>query len=115
MLFAIVGNRSATIPLSIQLQALLDTGAEWNLIEDALATATLHLMHIDDQLIQTANGPVTKPVYMAQLGIPALTYSKLHRFIGVDLGEDRVLLGREVLRDFKFTYSGRSGKAKLEY
>ncbi len=110
-----VGNRSATIPIDIQLEALLDTGSEWSLIQNSLAIGTLHLMHIDDRLIQTANGSAMAPVYMGQLTIAGLTYSKLHRFVGVDLGTDRAILGRELLRDFTLTYSGPSGKVSLEY
>ena len=114
-LSAIIGNRSSTIPLNKQLQAFLDTGSEWSLIQDPLATTALHLMHIDDQLIQTANGQALAPVYLGQLTIPNLTYTKLQRSIGVDLGADRVILGREILRDFLLTYAGRSGRVTLEY
>lgn len=109
-----VGNRSSTIPLNKLLTALIDTGSEWNLIQDSVAGA-LHMMHIDDKWIRTANGPVLAPVYMGQLVISALTYTKLHRFIGVDIDADRVILGRETLRDFSLTYYGRSGKATLDY
>lgn len=115
MLWAIISNRSATIPFNKQLQAFLDTGFEWSLIEDTLATAALHLMHVDDQWIQTANGQALAPVYLGQLTIPNLTYTKLQRFIGVDLGANRVILGREILQDFLLTYSGRSGRVTLEY
>jgi predicted aspartyl protease len=111
----VISNRSATGPLSKRLPALIDTGAEWNLIEGTLATAVLHLMHVDDRWVQTANGPTLAPVYMGQLTIGALKYSKLQRFVGLDLGADRVILGREVLADFLLTYSGRSGKVTLEY
>jgi hypothetical protein len=111
----VVNNRHATNPINKQLPAFLDTGAEWNLIEDTLASAALHLMHVDDQWIQTANSPTLAPVYIAQLTIPQLTYSKLQRFIGVDLGADRILLGREGLVDFLLTYSGRTGPVTLEY
>jgi len=111
----VINNRNTTNPIHKQLPALLDTGAERNLIEDTLASAALHLMQVDDQWIQTAHGPALAPVYMAQLTIPQLTYSKLQRFIGVDLGTDRILLGREGLVDFLLTYSGRTGRVTLEY
>jgi predicted aspartyl protease len=114
-LWAIIGNRSATIPLNKQLEAFLDTGSEWSLIENTLATAALHLMHVDDQWIQTANGQALAPVYLGELTIPNITYTKLQRFIGVDLGTERVILGREILGDFLLTYSGRSGRVTLEY
>lgn len=106
----VISNRSAGNPLNKQLPALIDTGAEWNLIEDTLATGVLHLRHVDDQWIQTAAGPSLAPVYLAQITIPNLTYSKLQRLIGVNLGADRILLGREGLQDFILNYSGRSGK-----
>jgi hypothetical protein len=54
---------------------LLDTGSEWSLIEDRIATAALHLMNIDYRLIQTASGAITAPVYMGQLMIAGLTVS----------------------------------------
>jgi predicted aspartyl protease len=111
----VINNASATNPLNKQLPTLIDTGAEWNLIEDTLATGVLHLKHVDDQWVQTANGPLLAPVYVARLTIPNLTYSKLQRFVGVSLGADRILLGREGLQDFVLTYLGRSGKVTLEY
>jgi hypothetical protein len=111
----VLNNRSSTNPINKQLPALLDTGAEWNLIEGTLAGAVMHLQHIDDQWIQTANGQTLAPVYMALMTIPQLTYSKLQRFIGVDLGSDRILLGREGLVDFVLKYSGRTGNVTLEY
>ena len=113
-LSVVIGNRSATIPLNKQLTALLDTGSEWNLIENSVPAA-LHMMHIDDKWIRTANGLVLAPVYMGQLIISALTYTKLHRFVGVDIDANRVVLGREALSDFTLAYSGGSGKVSLQY
>jgi hypothetical protein len=52
---------------------------------------------------------------MAQITIPQLTYSKLHRFIGVNLGSDLAIVGREMLADFRLVYSGRTGSVTLEY
>ena len=111
----IINNQSGTNPANRQLSALIDTGAEWNLIEGTLAAGVLHLRHIDDQWVQTANGPTLAPVYSAQLTIPNLTYSKAHRFIGVSIGVDRIILGREGFQDFVLSYSGRSGKVTLQY
>ncbi len=111
----LVNNRSTANPFNKQLPALIDTGAEWNLIEDTLATAVLHLKHIDDQWVQTAAGPTLAPVYLAQMTIPNLTYSKLQRFVGASLGADRILLGREGLQDFVLNYSGRTGRVTLQY
>lgn len=111
----VINNRSAVAPIHRQLPALIDTGSEWNLIEATLAAGVLHLRHIDDQWIQTASGPALAPVYAAQLTIPTLTYSKSQRFIGVNIGSDRVILGREGLADFILTYRGRSGRVILEY
>ena len=82
----VVNNRSVASPVHKQLPALIDTGAEWNLIEDTLASGVLHLKHIDNESVQTAGGPMLAPVYLAQMTIPKLTYSKVHRFIGVNLG-----------------------------
>ena len=115
LLDVFINNRSAAIPLNKQLTALIDTGAEWNLIEDTLATGVLRLKHVDYQLIQTAAGQTLAPVYLAQITIPSLIYSKVQRFVGVNLGADRILLGREGLHDFLLTYSGHSGRVTLEY
>ena len=111
----VINNGSATTPAHRQLPALIDTGSEWNLIEGTLAAGVLHLRHIDDQWIQTANGQTLAPVYSAQLTIPTLSYSKSHRFVGVNIGADRVVLGREGLADFILTCRGRSGRVILEY
>jgi predicted aspartyl protease len=111
----IVANRSSTIPLNAQYRALLDTGAEMNLIDQHEATTALHLMHIDDATIQTANGPQAAPVFMGQLTIPGLTYSKLHRIVGANLGDRLVVLGRDTLQDFTLSYSGRTGSVTLHY
>ena len=72
----VINNGSATTPAHRQLPALIDTGSEWNLIEVTLAAGVLHLRHIDDQWIQTANGQTLAPVYSAQLTIPTLSYTK---------------------------------------
>ena len=111
----IIGNTSRVNPRNQRLPALIDTGAEWNLIEDTLARGALLLQPVEDQLIQTANGPVVAPIYIARLMVPSLMYSKLHRFIGVNLGADRVLLGREGLQDFVLNYSGKSGRVTLQF
>jgi hypothetical protein len=111
----IINNRQSAIPVDRQLDAILDTGSEWSLIEDTLASAVFYLPVIDWQQIRTATGWGRRPVYMAQLTIPALTYSKLHRFIGVNLGSDLAILGRELLADFRLVYSGRTGSVILEY
>jgi predicted aspartyl protease len=111
----VINNGSTITPAHRQLPALIDTGSEWNLIEVTLAAGVLHLRHVDDQWIQTANGQTLAPVYSAQLTIPTLSYSKSHRFVGVNIGADRVVLGREGLADFILTYRGRSGRVILEY
>jgi hypothetical protein len=111
----VINNGSAVTPMHRQIPALIDTGSEWNLIEVTLAAGVLHLRHVDDQWIQTANGSTLAPVYSAQLTIPTLTYSKSHRFVGVNIGADRLLLGREGLADFVLKYRGRSGRVMLEY
>ena len=69
----IVNNRSTSNPINKQVLALIDTGAEWNLIEDTLAAGVLHLKHVDNQWIQTASGANLAPVYLAQIIIPNLT------------------------------------------
>ena len=111
----IINNQGVVRSANQQLSALIDTGAEWNLIEETLASTTLNLKCIDYKWIQTAKGPSLARVYQGLLVIPSLTYSKPHRFIGADLGADRAILGREALADFLLTYSGRSGRVTLEF
>lgn len=112
----VLNNLRVTNSINKQLSALVDTGAELNMIEDTLAAgAVLSLKVVDVETVQTANGAANRPIYEARLTVPKLTYSKLHRFVGVNLGADRVILGREFLADFRLTYSGRSGKATLSY
>ncbi|MGD0290112.1 MAG: hypothetical protein ABSC63_10730 [Candidatus Binataceae bacterium] len=111
----IINNQQSSNPVNRQLDSILDTGSEWNLIEDTLAVAVLYLPVIDWQVIRTATGSARRPVYMAQITIPQLTYSKLHRFIGVNLGSDLAIVGREMLADFRLVYSGRTGSVTLEY
>lgn len=111
----VINNQQPTNPVNRQVDAILDTGSEWSLIEDSLASAVFYLPVIDWQQIRTAMGWGRRPVYMAQLTIPPLTYSKLHRFVGVNLGSDLAILGRELLVDFRLVYSGRTGAVTLEY
>jgi hypothetical protein len=115
VLEVIINNTQLTNLVNRRINATLDTGSEWSLIEDTLASTVLYLPVIDRQIIQTAMGSGSRLVYIAELTIPQLTYTKLHRFIGVDLGSDLAVLGRELLADFRLVYSGRTGSVTLEY
>ena len=115
VLEVIINNTQPTKLVNRRIDAILDTGSEWSLIEDTLASTVLYLPVIDRQIIQTAMGSGSRLVYIAELTIPQLTYTKLHRFIGVDLGSDLAVLGRELLADFRLVYSGRTGSVTLEY
>jgi hypothetical protein len=115
VLEVIINNTQPTKLVNRRIDAILDTGSEWSLIEDTLASTVLYLPVIDRQIIQTAMGSGSRLVYIAELTIPQLTYTKLHRFIGVNLGSDLAVLGRELLADFRLVYSGRTGSVTLEY
>jgi hypothetical protein len=115
VLEVILNNTLTTNLVNRRVDAILDTGSEWSLIEDSLASTVLHLPVIDRQIIRTATGSGSRLVYIAELTIPQLTYTKLHRFIGVGLGSDLAVLGRELLADFRLVYSARNGSVTLEY
>ena len=86
----IINNQSGTIPVNRQLPALIDTGSEWNLIEATLAAGVLHLRHVDDQWIQTANGQTLAPVYSAQLRFPGSLIP--NRIASLESASDRTVL-----------------------
>jgi len=115
VLEVILNNTLTTNLVNRRVDAILDTGSEWSLIEDTLASTVLHLPVIDRQIIRTAMGSGSRLVYIAELTVPQLTYTKLHRFIGVNLGSDLAVLGRELLADFRLVYSARNGSVTLEY
>ena len=92
--------------------ALVDTGAGVSCIDDQLAVR-LGLPAIDKRDIAGIGGRQTATIYLAQVHVPALTYTIYGAFAGVDLvGGGQVhqaLLGRSFLRRFTMTYDGPTG------
>lgn len=92
-----------------KLQAKIDTGSEYTVIEEDLAKQ-LQLVEIDQATINTVGQQqIVLTVYRAELEIPPLGI----REWGKVLGGVVTLLGREQLRECELSYSGPSGIVTL--
>ena len=98
--------------------ALIDTGASETCIDAELAIA-LELPAVDRQPISTPSGQHYIQRYLALVGIPELGIEKLGLFPGVHLSaggqQHRLLIGRDLLRQARFTYDGPAGAGTLEF
>jgi predicted aspartyl protease len=93
----------------IKLQAKIDTGSEYTVIEEGLAKR-LQLVQVDQAAINTVSQPqVLMTVYRAELEIPPLGIREWTRV----LGRLVTLLGREQLRECRLDYDGPSGSVTL--
>ena len=94
------------------VHALVDTGASESCI-DNLVAAQLQLPVVDRREISGVSGKLEVNVYLAQIHVPALTFTIYGAFAGVDLmsgGQMHVaLIGRTFLRNFTMIYEGRTG------
>jgi predicted aspartyl protease len=99
------------------VEALVDTGASDNFIDDDLA-GTLRLPVVDRLSVSGSAGRHEINMYLAQVHVPALGITISGRFGGVHLAaggqRHQVLVGRSFLADFKMTYDGISGAVALE-
>ena len=96
--------KSAAIPKAgiTNVLALVDTGATESCIDIDLAGA---------------GGLHTADVYLAQIHVPALSFTVYGSFMGVNLAvgglPHRVLLGRTFLQNFNMNYDGFSGTVTI--
>ena len=94
--------------------ALIDTGASTSCIDSTLAMY-LQLPIVDQLECAGIGGSMEVNMHMAQVHTPSLSFTLYGAFAGVDLtvGDHKVLLGRDFLRDFRMIYDGPTGAVDL--
>lgn len=113
---AYTGPPAVPIPAIAQVEALLDTGAQECCIDTFLA-AQLSLPVIDKRPMSGSAGQHEVDVYLAQIHVPALSFTMYGAFAGVHLQaggqRHKALIGRSFLRAFTVTYEGRTGTVTI--
>jgi predicted aspartyl protease len=109
---------AATAPVaipSVQVPALIDTGASESCIDEQLAQQ-LQLPLINTTVTSGIGGSVTLNMYLAHISIPGLV-TEYGQFTGVHLQAGgqfhRALIGRKLLDDVLLVYDGDSGLVRL--
>jgi predicted aspartyl protease len=101
--------QAGTAETSLNVPALVDTGASQSCIDSDLAAA-LGLKPIDEILMAGVGGAKQHLVYLAHILIPQLDIIQWGAFAGVDLKAGgqahRVLLGRTFLNGCILIYDG---------
>ena len=101
----------------IAFPALVDTGAQENCIDAALALE-LALPVVDRTTIAGVDGAIEVNRHLAQVYIPELDWTVYGTFMGVHLAAGgsphTALIGRTFLEDFTLIYDGRTGRVTLE-
>lgn len=101
---------------SVNLPALVDTGATLSCIDSSLA-GRLRLPVVDRKPVIGVHGPVETDFYAAQIYIPALNWVTHGVFAGLPLTSSGqlhyALIGRSFLRNFTMTYEGRTGRVTI--
>jgi hypothetical protein len=95
--------------------ALIDTGASTSCIDAELAMH-LQLPIIDQRQCAGIGGSIPVNMHLAQVHAPSVSFTLYGALAGVDLtvGDQKVLLGRDFLRNFRMIYDGPSGAVDLE-
>ena len=115
---AIPGTTGAPVPIpSVQVAALIDTGAAESCIDEELAQQ-LQLPLINTTVRSGISGSVTLNTYLAHITIPAFgVHRDYGKFTGVHLqaGDQyhRALIGRKLLDDILLIYDGLTGLVRL--
>ena len=98
------------------VQALIDTGAGGECIDDDLAVR-LGLPITEEGWISGVGGRHRAVIYTARIYVPALDRRLFQRFTGVRLSEGdqkhRVILGRTFLRQYRVIYDGGTGAVEI--
>ena len=114
--FSSGGSGHPNLPIE-QFPAIVDTGAEENYIDSTLAEELRLPMLQDRQTISSALGSAEVSVYAAQIYIPALEYTIVGDFAGINLASGdlahRAVIGRSFLRGFTMLYEGQTGVVTL--
>jgi hypothetical protein len=107
---------AGSIPNTLQVLALIDTGAGQSCIDEALAQQ-LQLPLINKQTAAGVGGIHTLNVYLGYIAVPLLGTVQAGAFLGAHLTAGgqfhRALIGRTLLSDTLLVYDGRSGSVKL--
>ncbi len=102
---------------SVDHFALVDTGASDCCIDSGLAL-TLNLPIVDQRVCAGISGARLVNMHLAQIFAPALAFTFVGAFAGVDLaagGQSHLaLIGRSFLRLFKMSYDGVTGAVAIE-
>jgi hypothetical protein len=98
------------------VKALVDSGAGESCI-DSLLAAQLNLPVVDRREISGAGGRQEVNMHLAQVHVPALTWTIYGVFAGVHLSAGgqvhQALIGRTFLRNFVMTYNGLTGQVTI--
>ena len=109
------GEQFPRLP-SVNLPALVDTGANLSCIDSSLA-GRLRLPVVDRKSVIGVHGPVQTDFYAAQIYTPALNLVTHGIFAGLPLTRSGqlhyALIGRSFLKDFTMTYEGRTGRVTI--
>jgi hypothetical protein len=96
--------------------ALVDTGAQQSMIDEALAVQ-LTLPLINRQPYSGVGGPGIANVYLAHITIPLLGMTQYGAFMGAQLqagGQSHLaLIGRTLLRGTLLVYDGEKGSVRI--
>ena len=99
-----------------QVPALVDTGATFSGIDDALAQS-LNLPLVDRQVLCLYGGKRELNAYLAHIVVPALSLFQHGIFYGLSFDEIdrpyRAVIGRTFLRDMMLVYDGRTGSVRI--
>ncbi|MEJ0061977.1 MAG: hypothetical protein WDO70_01910 [Alphaproteobacteria bacterium] len=110
-----IHNPSHPLP-SMNVQALVDTGAKNNHIDANVAKA-LNLPVVNRRTIAGSSGKHVVDVYLAHIHIPALEETIPGEFSGVKLVEagsrHGAILGRTFLKNITLVYKGLTGQVSL--
>lgn len=106
-------NRLADLPVEGVL-ALIDTGASTSCIDGSLAMH-LQLPVVDQRQCAGIGGSIEVNMHLAQVHAGQLSFTLYGALAGVDLtlGDHKILLGRDFLRNFTMIYDGPSGAVDL--
>lgn len=109
------GGAPPVIVAPVVVPALIDTGAQQSMIDEALAIR-LQLPLVNQQPVAGVGGPGIANVYLA-LKILELNKTQYGQFMAVHLQAGgqlhQALLGRTLLRDFLLVYDGKRGSVRI--
>jgi hypothetical protein len=100
------------------IRALVDTGAAQSCI-DSLLASQLNLPIVDKQKVGGVHGKLEVNMRLAQVHIPALTFTIWGMFAGVHLAaggqHHKALLGRAFLQNCSMVFHGKSGNVTISW